>query len=280
MSVRAIAIGWLGFLLLSVWTSLAVAEAEPDFGFLGHRWSNASALLLQKGHGELGTSSCSRWGVSDSLQLGVHPIVFWFSPRIELKAGWLKPRPTEQAFATQKGWALSTLHALSYPTRFLQVVSKKGSLGLLPENTRVPFSLQLDTELILSRYQKGHVFGVSAALQMAPHATSHVPLLDFPFLYQRFAPYFSPVVSSLALHGTGPVFRGWGYEVKSRFFYLPIVSGHGVRRAWAVESALRVHLAFARRHRVSLGALLSTAEYPIGVRTHLLPTLDYRLALF
>ncbi len=102
----------------------------------GSAFSSSAALPLPRGQLELGTFAPSRVGVTDRLQLGVHPIFLLFFPRIEAKVGlW---RLLSGPASTRSGWALSSRHAFTYQTRVLDLVSKEGSLGLLPQDTRVP----------------------------------------------------------------------------------------------------------------------------------------------
>ncbi len=133
---------------------------------------------------------------------------------------------------------------------------------------------------MLSRYIWGHAVSLAAAGRFSVHEKANVPLLDFPFLYQRLASFYAPFVPELTLSGTGPLVASFGYDLSTSFSYLPIQPGYGVRRAWSLESAMAVHWTFFERHRISAGALVSTAEYPIGVRTYCLPTFDYRVSLF
>jgi hypothetical protein len=133
---------------------------------------------------------------------------------------------------------------------------------------------------LLSLYFGDVVSSLRADVAFAPHDPGDVPLLDFPFLYQRFASFYAPLVPRLGAYLSAELTGTWGFDVESVFSYLPIDPDYGVRRAYAVETSVQVRATFLRRHRIVAGMRLSTAEYPVGVRTHYLPTLDYHFLMF
>lgn len=250
--------------------------AEPS----ERKWAGRDAVPLRKNQVELGTFSLSKWGMSDRFELGVHPILTFIAPHVEVKAAWWSEPRVRDAPWRRRGWALASLFSLGYPTQFLSIVSRRGSLGLLPDDTQVPPALEWGTGLVLSRYERHSVFSVRADIAFAPHAEADVPLLDFPFLYQRFASFYAPVVPRLGAFVSGELSEAWGYDLESVFSYLPIDPELGVRRAYALESAVTLRCTFLSRHRLAAGLRVSTAEYPVGIRTYYLPTIDYRWALF
>lgn len=243
-------------------------------------WSSRHALTLPKNRVDWATTTASHWGITNRTELSLHPVLVFFSPRAELKVNWWRERGTKGGANERHGWALSSLFSLAYPTRFLSVVSHSGSLALLPANTHVPPALEWGTGVVLSRYLGPVVTSLRADLAFAPHTESDVPLLDFPFLYQRFATFYAPLVPRLGAYLSAEFNRTWGLDVESVFSYLPIDPNFGVRRAYAVESALNVRATFLMRHRIAAGVRVSTAQYPVGVRTHYLPTLDYHFLMF
>jgi len=243
-------------------------------------WSSGHALTLPKNRVDWATTTASHWGITSSAELSLHPVVVFFSPRAELKINWWREPGTTRSGSERRGWALSSLFSLAYPTRFLSVVSRSGSLGLLPENTHVPPALEWGTGVVLSRYFGKVAASLRTDLAFAPHDKGDVPLLDFPFLYQRFASFYAPLVPRLGAYMSAEFNRTWGLDAESVFSYLPIDPDYGVRRAYAVESAVNVRATFLLRHRIVAGLRLSTAQYPVGVRTHYLPTLDYHFLMF
>ena len=107
------------------------------------------------------------------------------------------------------GFALSVAaHARwSYPTAFLALVSREGSGGLLPKTSHPPFAIQIEGDVIASiRVSRWHELSARVGLAVAPHADfspEELPLLDFPFLYPRFAPMYSPLVPRAGVDAEG-----------------------------------------------------------------------------
>ena len=108
----------LGFLALST----RAAAAEPSFD---RTWSGNHASTIPRGRVELGLFQSSHYGVTDRLELSLHPIVFFALPHVEAKV-----------LAQQHGrLAWGVRGRLAYPTLFLGLISRSGALGLLPETS-------------------------------------------------------------------------------------------------------------------------------------------------
>lgn len=250
-------------------TSHAAEEAEPSsFGEL-RRWSGSSALTLPRGRVELGLTSPSRYGLSDRLELGVHPIWFFALPHAEAKFRFFE-RPR---------LALAARGRVSYPSAFLGLISREGSFGLLPETSEPPVALMLEADAVVtSEVHAGALASLSLGLAVAPHASfseEQLPLLDFPFLYPRFASLYSPLVPRAQVNLESALFLGFHLDLEFRAYFMPSLPYVGT--ALAMEQALALEYRFGERAAVSLGARLGEAEYPVGQRVHVLPFADVRL---
>ncbi|HEX6274251.1 MAG TPA: hypothetical protein VFZ53_14520, partial [Polyangiaceae bacterium] len=109
-----------------VMTTAASLSAAPALGDVSsvsppdRRWSGSNALTLPRGRSELGLLGGARYGLTDSLELAVNPLVAVVVPHLEAKVMVAR----ELGFFALRGRA-------SYPTTFLEVVSKEGEFGLL-----------------------------------------------------------------------------------------------------------------------------------------------------
>jgi hypothetical protein len=153
-------------------------------------------------------------------------------------------------------------------------VSKEGALGLLPADTDVPWTFLAENALLLTTraakdtWLTGYLGG-GAAL---PRVTS-VPLLDFPFVYQRFAALKSgaTVFAGLALSGSFAR-HTFGYDFDSQVWALPLPEP-GIQLAW--ENSLALSWLASNTQRLEVNVRAAWAEFPIGVRFHWFPSLDY-----
>jgi hypothetical protein len=112
-------------------------------------------------------------------------------------------------------------------------------------------------------------------LAVAPHESSEdLPLLDFPFLYPRFAPLYAPAVPRAGISADGRLIGPLFYGVDLRVFVLPLEQVEG---AFALEQGLRSELRLNDHLAFDLALRTSYARYPIGLRVHFLPYADVKV---
>jgi hypothetical protein len=229
-------------------------------------WSTNSAWTLPRGRWELGLFGASRVGVTDRVELAVHPLLFFALPHAEAKL-----RLFEHGDLT-----FASRHRLSYPTWFLKLVSKEGSGGLLPATTDVPQALQLESDAIGSwRWAPDQLATLGWGLAVAPsESTRDLPLLDFPFLYPRFAALHAWGVPRMWLSFDGRVLGPVYHALDARWYVLPLADVEG---AYAFESGVAIEYRFGSSVALRLGTRTSIARYPIGTRFHYLPYVDVRV---
>lgn len=250
---------------LPTWLGALGAGAEEPSRFA--RWSGNSALTTAPRSVELGVFSQSAWGVNARVELRLHPVWFWVLPHAEAKLRWLDLGE----------WQLSSVHRLAYPTPLLSLVSREGSLGLLPATTDAPYAVLLDTDLLGSaEWSAGQWATLRIGASLGLTAGGDDVLLDFPFLYQRFAALSAPAVPRVALGADGDLSARFGYAVEYRHYFIPLAD---FALFDANEYAASVFFLISARHRLTLGGRLSSARLPIGWRSHFLPYLDYQIAL-
>jgi hypothetical protein len=232
-------------------------------------WSGQSALTLPRGRLEIGLVRGSRYGISDRVEAELHPVLFFALPHLEIKAN-----------AYQARWAAVAARArMSYPTPFLRLVSREGTGGLLPATSRPPQAIQVEGDVVGTLFwMPRQLATLSAGLAVAPHARfgeQDLPLLDFPFLYPRFAPLYTVLVPRAALALEGVVAWRIFYALALRGYVMPELPYVG--NAIAVEQDAAIEYRISAHVAVSVGLLAAETEYPIGWRLHLLPYLDVRV---
>jgi hypothetical protein len=257
---HAVACG-LAALLAAPLTRAESAQAPEIERFA--EWPTENALTMPRGRVSLGLSSQSSWAVSPELELRLHPALFWILPHAEAKLRWMG----------RGRWQLSSSHRLTYPTTFLSLVSREGSGGLLPSTTDVPHSLMLDNDVLGSvEWRDAQWATLRIGASVAPRGDGDDTLLDFPFLYQRFAALNAPLVPRVVIRLDGDLPRGLGYAVEFRHYWLPLAD---FSLFHANEYAAEAYLQLGSSHRISVAGRLSSAQLPVGWRSHFLPHLDY-----
>jgi hypothetical protein len=186
-------------------------------------------------------------------------------PHAEIKLRWLDAG----------AWQLASTHRLAYPTPFLALVSREGSGGLLPATTDVPLALISDNDLVGSvEWTEKQWASARLGLSVAVQGGGEELLLDFPFLYQRFAALSAPAVPKLALIANGALLPALSYVIEFRHYWLPL---NDFPLAHANEYAVQLQLELGGHQRLGLGGRLATARLPIGWRSHFLPLVDYQV---
>jgi hypothetical protein len=227
-------------------------------------WSDGTARTLEPGRLEVGLFAPARLGVGEGFELAAHPLLFAVFPALELTTRWLD---REVVFATRQ--------RLSYPTRFIDVVSREGALGLLPDETEPPILIGLDVEAVVSTAWTGpHWVTALGGVAVAPRlAGEEPPVLDFPFLYTRFAAVNAPAVPRFAAAFSGPIAGRFHYASELRVVLIPLEPFSA-----AVETDVQLRYRPGRRVQLKLGLRREHVRYPVGFRTHALPYADIAVA--
>jgi hypothetical protein len=241
-------------------------------------WSGNHARPIPEHRLELGLFQNGHYGLSRRLELALHPAWFFVLPHVELKA----------LAAEQGPWALAVRGRLAYPTLFLGLISREGAGGLLPKTSSPPQALQIEGELLGSfdfiappharPWWAQGTLSAMLGLAVAPHTSftsSEMPLLDFPFLYPRFAPLYTVLVPRAAVYLEGHAWRGLHYEASIIGFLMPNLPDVGT--AWALEENVALEYRVGERVAVSLGSRFSKAKYAYGTQFHYLPYADVRV---
>jgi hypothetical protein len=244
--------------------------ARASDGIANEPWSSSSARTVPRGRWELGVLQNAHYGVTRNVELALHPLWLFALPHLEVKA---------TAFRCGR-LALGVRSRFSYPTSFLALVSREGSGGLLPKTSRAPFAVQIEGDVIGSvEVAAWHELAARAGLAVAPHANftpEQLPLLDFPFLYPRFAAMYSPLVPRAAVDAEGRVLPRLFYHAGLTGYLMPELPDVGT--AHALELLLSLEYRSSNHFAVSLGARESHAKYAIGTRSHTLPFVDARVS--
>ncbi len=242
----------------------ASAQTQPKQSSL---WSAASATTIPPGRIEWGLSGPSRVGLKGNSELSLHPLLFFALPHIGLKKVW------HEGIVS---WA--TQHRIAYPTGFLRFVSREGVLGLLPATTDVPFALQLETDVLMSYYPSREIVLTAwLGVGVAPRGPAeNFPVLDFPFLYPRFAVLWAPAVPRAGLSLRCAAGQRWCPAFGARLYGI-LISEKGA--GFAFEPNVSVEYRASDHFAVSVGVRGSVAEYPVGTRAHVLPFFDVRWGL-
>jgi hypothetical protein len=273
--------GWLNVRAVYLALLFLAYSAKPA---LASDFAGEGAPTLGAGRVEVGVFSAAKWGVTDRVELGAHPLGIFLWPSVRGKIQWWQGGSAHSGHDASI-W-LSSLHRISVPTPFLNLIAREGAAGLLPPNADVPFAVQLENSALLSLNLRGHLATAQAGVGVAISQKSDLPMVEFPFLYTTLAPLYSPVTFRWAVSLEGVIAGPFDYQLIHRMNLwrpreeLAWPSESGPPWVYAQETAVRAHYRLNERHRLSLGATVAVAHYPIGYRLNWIPTLDYRVVVF
>jgi hypothetical protein len=241
--------------------SVTAAEPRPTA-----RWANESALTTPENRLEIGLLSSASWAVHERVELSTHPVWALLLPQLHAKLRW----------SDSNRWHFSSAHGVAYPSLFLSAVAREGTLGLLPPDEAVPQALIVTSDALLTaRIAHDHWLTARAGVAVAPRSANPV-LLDFPFLYQRFAVLNAPLLARGGLALSATVWDRLNYELTSTVTWIP---AREVAGGYAWESNAEASWSFTDTFRVSASTRVALSKMPVGTRVHWLPLLDARVAL-
>lgn len=236
------------------------SEAGDEANATGRAFVGDTALLSEVGRWEVGLSGPLRYGLSEELELAVHPLLFFVAPNAQLKV----------AHGQRGGWHVASKHQLTYPTPLLRLLAREGIGGILPSARAVPHIVSLQSELLVTREVGAHWVSLGLGVQVAPRVgESQLVSIDLPFVYPRTAAMFGWATGIASVHMQGPIAGKFGYEADVRAFTYPGVDG-----AFAVEQGAALRLTTSPRFMAQLGYRLSYAGYPFGTMFNIVPTLE------
>ncbi len=224
-------------------------------------WADDTAIPVSRGHWEVGLFAPIKFGLRDDIELGTHPTLMLVMPHLDAKVLW------------QRGGRahFSMIYSLAYPSYLLKLIAREGTGGLLPPNTKVPQSVMLSAMMVGTVDLGARQFVTArAGGTVAPRFSSadQMPLLDFPFLYPRFAALKAVATFKLGLNYDGrmdPV----AYGLDVAYFILPVID-----RGYTVEQGAWVGWLVSDHFTVRLGYRLSYGRYPAGKLFSYFPFLD------
>jgi hypothetical protein len=264
----------LARLVAGVFLALACARAhaqatEAAFATpaAGVDWTGRSALPQARAHGEIALLGESRVGLGYELQLGFHV------------AGWAALSPHASLlyrFLQRRGFHAAGRLGIAYPWPTLDLLTGTGAGALLPADTTPSQTLLLDPGVRVSRaLPRAQLLTLEAGLTCAAKFThTDSPLLDFPFLYPRFAALHTPATVRFSGTAEGVVVTAYRWVGSLDTWILPVV-----KRGFALEPRLGLAWAARRRVTLELGYRASYARYPVGLRFHNTPYFDLRVRL-
>jgi hypothetical protein len=228
---------------------------------LGEPWSRGQAQTLPQGRVEVGVLAPLRYGWRDDLEVSTYPLVDLLMPNLALKKAW----------TTIGDGVLATRHNLMYPTGLLLALSRKGTGGILPHETRVPSIIAINNEALLTTAIIGrHFMTGKIGLTLAyGFGRDSLPTIDLPIAFPRTAAFTMHATGDFGAGLQGPIWGPLFYAVDADLFLMADRTS-----TVAVEASGLVIWQATPGFRAQLGAMLAYSQLPFGSMWGWLPLAD------
>ncbi|MDP4276449.1 MAG: hypothetical protein Q8914_02345 [Bacteroidota bacterium] len=241
---------------------LLICQVQAQNSLLRGKWSDNTAYTLKKGNWETGIIQPFRYGLTGRTELRTNLLLMPVLPNIGIKT----------TLYTGNELVVASEHAVSYPTLFLKVVSRKGIGGLISPQYDFPFLLAVNNSLITSKPVSANALlsiDVGLAFTIRGQKPDPQATIDLPFIYPRMAHYYQGVSIRTGLSYKGLLTDRLFYDEQLRLFQITrnsdnVFVENGGSLMWAVCHSLRLKGGYA----------FSWGKYPFGKHFQLWPTVD------
>lgn len=219
-------------------------------------FSMDTGAVLPRGRLEVGLFAPLRYGLSDRIEIGVHPLWFLVAPNAEVKVAWGAPG----------GVALASTHGLLYPTPLMRLLSREGTGGVVPHDVRYPHLLASSHHLLATAPLAGHLLTARAGISVARNLTAFDgprfwSEVEWHLVWPRAAAWFTGFAWDVGLAAQGPVLGRLRYRAELDWFRMPGLDGD-----FALEWAGILEWRQSDTFQLRAGAKWSYAQFPYGTR--------------
>ena len=146
-------------------------------------WDAHSAYLLPQKRWEIGLFQPFCYGYSKNLEYSVYPLWFFVMPNFSIK----------RSQNDMAGFNAASRYKLVYPTPFLNMIAKKGTMGIIAPEFRMPPMLGLSASWLMSKNMSGVNLTLNGGLDLgfAFGDLDKRSTIDIPLVYHRLGVYYN-----------------------------------------------------------------------------------------
>jgi hypothetical protein len=250
-----------GYLLIIL--LLIAANAFSQENILQDKWSYNTAYVMPKGKWESGIFQQFRFGLSEKIELRANALLVPILPNAGIRVN----------LGTSGGFHFASEHSLSIPSVFLNIMSFKGTGGLISPQYSFGFIASVSNTIIVSKpLGTGSIISADAGIAFAIRGSKpdYQSTIDIPFIYQRMAHWYDGASVRTEVLFKGTIVKNLYYEECARLFLITrpddnIFFENSGCIMWSTRSSLRIRG----------GYILSWGKYPFGDHWQMWPTIDF-----
>jgi len=168
---------------------------------------------LSKGRMEVGVFQPLRYGLKETVELSSHILTNILMPNIAVKKAWSDCH--ELKFTTR--------HSLTYPTPLLNTIARKGTGGILPDNTVVPHIITISNQIMIKRRLTDNIsitpeIGFIFALKFGD---SDMTTIDLPLIYTRTSVHHNGWLANVGIDLSGLITENVEFLIDIDRFIMP-----------------------------------------------------------
>jgi hypothetical protein len=229
---------------------------------LADRWSANTAYLMSKNSWEIGIFQPFRYGLNGKVEIMANAVTVFLLPNAGVRV----------CLGSKNGFVFASEHSLSYPTLFLNIVSFKGTGGLISPQYDFPFMISVSNSLLVTKSLGSSTFITgSAGLSFAvrDYKPDYQSTIDLPVFYPRMTHYYDGMTVRAGLSVKGAIAARFWYEENMRLFLVTRESEN-----LFLENSGNITWAVGKSIHIKGGYILSWGRYPFGNYTQLWPVFD------
>ena len=231
-------------------TSLVFGETK--------KWDAHSAYLLPQKRWEMGLFQPFRYGYSESIEYSVHPLWFFVMPNFSLK----------KMQSDIAGFTSASQYKIVYPTPFLNMIAKKGIMGIIAPDFLMPPMLGLSASWLMSKNMAGVDLTLNGGLDLGFSFgdLDTRSTIDIPLVYHRLGVYYNNWGIHTGLDVQKYISEKIGILADIDLRVLP-----GLKGNYSLEHKLLISWYKSENFRALTGYKFVMGDYPYGPDMRLLP---------
>lgn len=230
-------------------------------------WTVGTARTIPEGHLDVSIFRPTRYGISKTFEVSVHPFLFPVLPNGQVKKTWYK-----------RDFVFASVHGINYPSLFLNIVRKRNNPELIPVDSVVPQLFAFKNELIVSKILKkattcdaeNFLLSLKLGVQFAfQFGESTLPLIEKPILYPRTSIYHKKLLWYVGADIDGHLNSFINFSADIDFLSV----GLGIED-FAIEHKAVLMTPLTQSLMILGGYKLSYGTYPSGSKLGIYPMID------
>lgn len=226
------------------------------------RWSHQTAYLEQKGKWESGILQPFRYGINSRLEVSTYAFLLPLMPNAGVKL----------SYGVKSGYALASEHSLSVPSAFLNMVSRKGTGGILSPQFDFPFMLGLNNSPYASKTVLDScllTWKLGFGFTMRSDEVDPLATIDLPVFYPRMATYYKGLSIRAGADVRKSLSKRFDIQEGFQFFLITRTDNN-----FFFENTGNILWSAGKSLRIKAGYNLSYGTYPFGNHWQLWPSID------